>query len=114
MSVCKKDKEILLESYKKLYAGYFDRYKEMIAGNKISGNKNLYDQCDYYCGMCRSELRGMIALLEDAGVLTWRESHIESEKIEKAFARSDLLDLFFGKEEVTRVERRKNEGRSYY
>ena len=102
MSVCisKKDKDILLDSYRKLFESYSKKYQEMISRDDIFGNKKRYLECDAYCSMCNNELRGMVMLLEGADVFNCKESGEELEKIRKVFNAFDLIDLCFGKEEV--------------
>lgn len=102
MSVCisKKDKEILLDSYRKLFGSYFKHYQEMVSRGDLFGNEKRYEECNSYCSMCNNELRGMVLLFEDAGVLDRKESSEELGKIKKVFNSLDLIDLCFGKEEV--------------
>lgn len=102
MSVCvsEKDKEILLDSYRKLFETYSKHYQEMVSKDDLFGNKKRYEECNSYCSMCNNELRGMVLVFEDAGVLNYEESSEELGKIKKVFNSLDLIDLCFGKEEV--------------
>lgn len=102
MSVCisEKDKEILLDSYRKLFGSYSKHYQEMVSKDDLFGNKKRYEECNSYCSMCNNELRGMVLVFEDAGVLNYEESSEELGKIKKVFNSLDLIDLCFGKEEV--------------
>ena len=94
----KEEKEVLLDSYNRLFANYVRSYNEIVSRDDLCGNEKHYKQCKIFCNMCRSELSGMIRLLEDVKVFACKESSEELGKIKAVFDVYVLIDLCFGKE----------------
>lgn len=95
--VLKKD---LFDSYMKCFERSLKVYEETVSRGDIFENKKRYEECGHLCRLFHSQLHGMVWFLEEAGVLNRKESSRELKKIDEEFNVFELIDLYYGKEEV--------------
>lgn len=96
----KEEKEVLIDSYRRLFANYVRSYNEIVSRDDLYMNRKHYEQCKIFCNICRRELSGMIRLLEDVKIFTCKESNEELGKIKVVFDVTVLIDLCYGEEEM--------------
>lgn len=95
--VLKKD---LFDFYMKWFERCFKEYKEIVSRGDIFENKKKYEECSDLCRLFHNQLHGLVLFFEKAGVLNWDELSRELKKIDEAFNVFELIDLYYGKEEV--------------